>query len=191
MIRRTGSHGVFAAIALAGVAGLMAGCGTANAKTKLPLPKVPLALAPSSLAHGAFSVTEDMQARKQFSAATSKALITDGHLWGIRRGQQLIATLQISTLKPKVDVGKESQRQAIISQIVTGSTQTITVGSVDIAENLTPNAAVYVWFGRDLFEVLQVKISKQAPVDANALVNEIVGFQTAKPDWHGLPRSSP
>ena len=189
MIRPAASRGL-AFAALVGAAGLIAGCGTADAKTKLPLPKVPLALVPTSLGHGAFNVTEDMQARKQFGAVPSKALITDGHLWGIRRGQQLVATLQISALKPKVDVGKEAQRQAIISQIVTGSTQTITVGSVDVAENLTPNATVYVWFGRDLFEVLQVKLSKQAPVDANALVSELVGYQTAKPDWHGLPRSS-
>lgn len=189
MIRRT-VQGVLSAFALAGAVGLIAGCGTASAKTNVPLPKVPLALVPSSLAHGAFTVREDMKARKQFATVKSSALITDGHLWGIRRGQQLIATLQISTLKPKVDINKESQRNAIISQIVTGSTQTITVGSVDVAENLTPNATVYVWFGHDLFEVLQVKLSKQAPVDANALLNEIVGYQTARPDWHGLPRSS-
>lgn len=179
------------AAALAGTAGLAAACGSAHASAKLPQPTVAVALMPPSLNHGAVTVVEDQQARKQFATAKSSALITDGRLWGLRRGQQLVATLQISTLKPKVDLSKDSQRTAIISQIVAGATQTIRVNSVDVAENTTPSTTVYVWFGRDLFEVLQVRVSKQAPIDANALLDEIVAYQTARPEWHGLPRSAP
>jgi hypothetical protein len=178
------------AAALFGTAALSAGCGGAEASTKQPPPKVPIGLVPASLNDGAFAVIENQSARKQFSAAPKAALITDGRLWGIRRGQQLVATLQIATFKAKVDASDEAQRKAIISQIAAGATQNITVGSVDVAENLTPNAAVYIWFGKDLFEVLQVKLSKQAPVDPEALLNDIVAYQTAQPSWHGLPRSA-
>ena len=181
-----------AATGLLGVVGLLAGCSGSHAAAgaKQPLPTVPVGLVPKSLNRGAFLVIEDKSAHEQFAKAPEEALTTDGRLWGVRRGQQLVATLQVATLKPKVDLRKESQRAAIISQIAAGVTQTIQAGSVDVAANVTPNAAVYIWFGKNLFEVLQVKISKLSPVDPNALLNDIVAYQTRTPEWQGLPRSA-
>jgi hypothetical protein len=187
-MRRRGYRSHVALAALLAVSALTAACGSGDAKPSAPVPKVPLALAPASLGNGAFTLTENENARGQFAKATSSALITDGHLWAVRRGQQLVATLQISTLKPKVDLGKQKQRDAITSQIISGITQTITVDSVEVAENVTPNATVYVWFGKGLFEVLQVKLSKQAPVKAEALLAEVIAYQKTRPEWHDLPR---
>lgn len=173
---------------LLGMAAGVSGCGGHHrAAAKVPPETVPVALVPSSLEGGTYTVSEDVQARKEFANIGSSALITDGRLWGIRRGSQLVATLQLSTLKPNVGLAKASQRQAIVRQIVSGSSETVTEHSVDIAENANANETIFVWFGQNLMEVLQVKLSQENPTNSAALLKDIIGFETASPEWHGLP----
>jgi len=49
-----------------------------------------------------------------------------------------------------------------------------------------PDKVVYIWFGRDLFEVLQLKRSASDPIDAEKVLAELIGFQTASSSWRGL-----
>ena len=163
---------------------VVAACGGDEDAAPVRVPsKVPASLVPSALTNGALTLTQDDQARKAFAELGDRALIADGRLWQIRQGEQLVATLQVSTMKPKVDLRNEAERASIVKHILPGTRQEIDVNGQTVAMSDSNDKTVYVWFGRDLFQVLQVKSTK---LDPEAIVRDLVGFQSTSPDWKGL-----
>lgn len=167
-------------LALALVAG---GCGGggAGAARSAPPPEVPVALVPPAL--GTLTLTEDDQARDTFSKLGDRALVADGRLWQVRQGDRLVATLQVSTVKAKVDLAEPDQRNAIVRHILPGSRQEIDVSGVTVWMSEANDKSVFVWFARDLFQVLQVKSTKLEP---EAVVGDLVAYQLQSPEWKGL-----
>ena len=170
------------------LASTTAGCG-GHSHAAGPPARVPLELAPTALGSGKYSVKEDDRSRKTFISAGPKALISDGRLWAIRvaSSNKLIGALQISTMKPDIDFARAKARQNLENILFTGTTENIGVGDVDVIVSRTEDRAVYLWFGRDLFEVLQLKRSQKDPIDEEAMLQELFGFQTSGPQWKGLP----
>lgn len=178
------------AIALTVVALMSTGaCGGGKTKAVSPPPKVPVEIVPTMLGDGRFSLAEDEKARQAFTTLGPRALVADGRLWAIRVGltDRLIGTLQISTMKLKVDLTDPKQRASVISNIIPGAKENIGVGNLDVVRSTSDDKAVYVWFGRDMFEVLQLKRSAKDPIDAEKVLAEVIGFQTTHPLWKGLP----
>jgi hypothetical protein len=173
-------------VALAAVTLLVGACGGDGGERPAvarPPAKVPVSLVPPSLTNGELTLTEDDQARKAFSELGERALVADGRLWQIRQGDQLVATLQVSTVKSKVDLRNERERTSIVRHILPGTRQEIDVDGLPISMSDSDDKTVFVWFGRDLFQVLQVKSTK---LDPEAIVRDLVGFQAASPDWKAL-----
>ena len=148
-----------------------------------PPAKVPVSIVPPTLPTGTLTLTEDDQARKAFGELSDRALIADGRLWQIRQGEQLVATLQVSTVKTKVDLGNDDERTSIVKHILPGTRQEIDVNGLPVTMSDSNDKTVFVWFGRELFQVLQVKSTK---LDPEAIVRDLVGFQSASPDWKAL-----
>ena len=165
--------------------GLLGACGRGDDDVAArPPPKVPLALVPLGFSAGTLTVSEDSQARKAFTELGDNALVADGRLWQIRQAERLVATLQVATVKSKVDLTDAEQRRSIINHILPGARQEIDVNGVSVSSSEANDKTVYVWFGRDLFQVLQVKSTK---IDPEAVVTELVDFQSHSPDWRALP----
>ena len=160
------------------------GGGGGGASSAAPPPKVPLTLVPPSLSTGGLVLSEDGEARKAFTKLSDRALVADGRLWQIRQADRLVATLQVATVKAKVDLADADQRSTIVEHILPGTRQEIEVNGQTVAMSDANDKTVYVWFGRDLFQVLQVKSTK---IDPEAVVTELVGYQVASPDWRALP----
>lgn len=153
---------------------IAAACTKPEPQAQVPPPKVPAELAPQALSGGTYSLAEDAEAKEVFASAPSKALIADGRLWAIRRGTTLVGTLQISTVKNKVDLTEADVRDSIISGILTGAKTTIPLEGIDVSSLATEDKTVYLWFGEELFEVLQVK---GRDVDPEAMLSEIISYQ--------------
>lgn len=157
--------------------------GRAGADRTAPPPEVPVALVPPALSNGTLTLTEDDQARETFSKLGDRALVADGRLWQVRQGDRLVATLQVSTVKDKVDLAEEDQRAAIVKHILPGSRQEIDLSGVTVWMSEANDKSVFIWFARDLFQVLQVKSTK---LDPEAVVSDLVAYQVTSPEWKGL-----
>lgn len=170
---------VMVAVALVGGA---CGGGGDEARTAPP-PEVPVALVPTALSNGTLTLTEDDQARETFSKLGDRALVADGRLWQVRQGDRLVATLQVSTVKDKVDLAENDQRAAIVKHILPGARQEIEVNGVTVWMSEANDKSVFIWFAQDLFQVLQVKSTK---LDPEAVVSDLVAYQVTSPEWKGL-----
>lgn len=164
-----------------------AACGDRSSAQDLGPPKrVPDGLVPASLASGTLEVREydGKEANKAFARAGEQSLVSDGKLWEVRRGTTLVGVLQMTTVKPKVDLADAGQRDSILGNVLAGGTKRISISDVDVSFAQTEDQVKYVWFGDDLFEVLTVKASK---VEPEAILREIIEFQTSKGAWRPLP----
>lgn len=173
-----------ALVALAIVVGACGDGGGSEDGATAPPPKVPVALVPPSIASGALTVTEDGQAKEAFTKLGDNALVADGRLWQFRQDDRLVATLQVSTVKAKVDLADDEQRRSIVRHILPGTRRDIEINGLTVSMSDSNDKTVYVWFGRELFQVLQVKSTK---LDPEAVVTELVGFQVQSPEWKALP----
>jgi hypothetical protein len=149
--------------------------------------KVPESIVPAALGEGTLSITEDTKARKRFAVAGSKSLVSEGRLYTIRQGTTLVGALQIATVKPKLNLSCEKDRKSVTSNLLPGSKQTINIAHTDVITSDANDKTLFVWFDRELFEVLQLKGSR---IDPDAIINELVTFQTEQRAWKPLPKSS-
>jgi hypothetical protein len=150
-----------------------ASCGGSQAPVVQPA-RVPTDIVPATV-EGDLTVTEFPPARTTFAKAGITSLVADGKVWAIRRGETLVGTLQVSTVKPDVSVTTKEDRRAILDGVMTGSPyETIQLGSLDVAASTSADKTLYLWFGPKLFEVLQVKGSK---VDPDSIAADLIEFQ--------------
>ena len=181
---------LIAALAAVLAVSTASGCGddsNASANADVAPAEVPNEVVPPALKSGEYSTRIDDQAKEAFTKLDEKALVADGRLWQIRQvsDDRLIGTLQISTVAARVDLLEQSQRDAIVNHILPGSKQEIEVGGLDVWASESNDKLVYVWFAKDLFQVLQLKGTN---IDPEAIVQEIVAHQTASPAWKPLPQ---
>ena len=171
------------AVALVVVLVALAGCGGGRSSNAVPT-KVVTSLVPDALASGKLSLAEDKSAHKRFASAGSDSLVSDGRLWAVRDGNRLVATLQVSTLAPKVDLSDKNSKASLIASILPGTRESFEVGDVPVVSVATEDKVVYLWFGASMFEVLQVKGNG---IDPEKVLGELLAFQLASPAWHAAP----
>jgi len=161
----------------------LAACGGGGSSTAVPT-KVSTSLIPSSLSSGKLALAEDKSAHKRFASAGSDSLVSDGRLWAVRDGNRLVATLQVSTLAPKVDLADKKSKASLVASILPGTRESFEVGDVRVVSVSTEDKVVYLWFGASMFEVLQVKGNG---IDPEKVLGELLAFQLASPAWHAAP----
>lgn len=169
---------------------LMAACGGGgggDSKTTPPPPKVPAQLVPLELSGAGVVLSEDASAKKAFRRVAQRALIAEGRLWQLRQTGRLVGTLQVASMKTKVDLREEDQREAIVSSVLAGSRQEIDVDGLPVFANQSDDKTVYVWFAKGIFEVLQLKGAKAAP---EQVLTELIAFQRATPLWKRIELES-
>jgi hypothetical protein len=181
-MRRLGAAVATAVVVAAAVAGCGGG-GSRKAVSTVPK-EVPRALVPATLVDGAFSVAEDTKAHEAFAFAGERALIGDGRLWTVRKGERLVATLQVTTLKAKVDTSLAADRDKVTRSVLPGSKERLSVGGTDVISTSTADKTVYVWFATSILEVLQIK---STAVNPEVLLADLLAFQVMSPDWKPIP----
>ena len=151
-------------------------CGSEEALPEVKPAFVPDDVVPATVG-GDLTVHEYEPARATFARAGDTSLVADGKVWALRKGETLVGTLQVSTLKPDVSVDNAEDRKAILSGVMTGiAYETIDVGDVDVYASAVSDKSLYLWFGPDFFQVLQVKGTK---ADPDTVAADLIDFQLA------------
>ena len=147
---------VIATVALVVTAAACGGKGKVAPPKRVPVNLVPATIGGTPQAPD-FTLSEFTEARKDFAKAGDRTEVADGRLWEIRRGATLVGTLQISTVKPNIDLTHKKQRDKIIDLVMQGSATTIKVRDVQISTSTDAQKTEYLWFGKQMFEYLQIK----------------------------------
>ena len=159
------------------IALLLAACGR-SAATEAPPPKVPVALVPKSIQRGTLKLYENKSptTQKAFRHGDPHVLVGDGRLWEIRDHQRLVGALEIATVKSSVGLRSSKVRKSIVTDVMPGRVDELSVGDVTVYATSSNDKVVYMWFGKKLFEILQLKGST---LDPEGLLTDVVAYQTA------------
>ena len=172
---------------LPALAALLAAVACGGSKPAPPAP-VPLALAPTAVLSNSlhFYPNTAPDTLAAFRQNAHDALISDGKLWEIRRADRLIGTLEIATVKHDVNLAKSSVRDNFTKPILIGAVSDIRLSGQEVATVQSDDGvATIVWFGRGLFEVLQLKDTVVTPPQ---LAQAIIQYQQTRPEWSPLPQ---
>lgn len=175
----------YLAVAAALSALLATGCGQSRPVAPAP---VPLSLAPTALLENSLHLYQNTarDTLAAFRQDPKDALISDGKLWEIRRADRLIGTLEIATVKPAVNLARPSVRDNFTKPILVGATSDIRLAGQEVATVQSDDGvSTLVWFGRGLFEVLQLK---DTIVTGPQLATAIISYQQTRPEWSPLPQ---
>lgn len=164
---------------------LVAACGSGGGEQVAP-ERVPTDLVPDRLLSGTLGVFEnrDPSTLETFANAGPTSLVDDTGVWEIRRGERLVATLQISTVQSKVDLLDEEVREQFAAKLILGQLGRIRSGDVEVFTATANDKSVFLWFASNLYEVLQTKDRELQP---ETLLADIIEFQQDKPGWEPLP----
>lgn len=162
-----------------------AACGDGDDEVVVP-ERVPDDLVPTEFAEEGLLVLENTDESTVDALANAKdtTLAADTRIWEIRRGQRLVATLQVSTVVPKVDLLDEDVRDRFVSQVIPGQVSRIRTGDVEVFTTSIDDRTTYLWFGSELFEILQTKDRELQP---EKLLAAVVAYQDDKEGWVPLP----
>lgn len=147
---------------------------------------VPVALAPATVLSGQLQLhlNNAPETQRAFHQDDKLSLISDGRLWEIRRNDRLIGTLEIATVKPDIDLTRSSVRQHFTAPILVGATSTIRLAGQEVSTvTRADGVSTMVWFGRGLFEVLQLKDQR---VTGPQLAQAIIQHQQTRTEWSPL-----
>lgn len=179
-----------ALVMLASIAGLVpaGACGRQEA-VAVPPRAVPVKIVPAQLPPTddgpPLTLSEYKPAVARIASAGDRSMVDDGRVWEIRRGSTLVGALQVSTLKSRVDVARADQRRKLAALVLSGSVQRISVSGVEVIASQTTDKVVYLWFGNQLFEVLQIK---GAGIQPEAMLKGILDFQRPSGELKIRPR---
>lgn len=178
--RRLTAVGLAAAVMLAGLA-----CGGDGDDAPVALERVNEQLVPSEVVGGElkFFPRTDDATTKAFANAGGDTLQADARLWELRAGERLVGALQVTTVVPDVDLTRKGDRDELLRQIIVGSVNRLEIDGTPVWVTASEDKVVYVWFGRTLFQVLQLKGTR---LDAEAVLTDVVRYQTALPAWDSI-----
>ena len=163
---------------------LVAGCGDSDAPEAAPA-RVPVDLVPDRLLDGTLAAFEnrDPSTLETFANAES-SLVADTRVWEIRRGDRLVATLQISSVRPRVDLLDEDVRERFASQLILGESSRFRSGDIEVYTATVNDKTIFLWFGANVYEVMQTKDRELEP---EALLDDLLAHQSASDGWEPLP----
>lgn len=158
-----------AALALA----LPSACGSPRpvhrAETKVPAQLIPAQIT------GGLTLSEYPGDAKAFADAGPDSLVADGHLWEIHQGHLLVGTLEAATVVHSVSLASVGDRTNILDGAVVGSPPvSVQIDGVEVAVASAPQRTTYVWFGREVFQVLQLD---DHDVDPSTVAQAIIGYE--------------
>lgn len=174
-----------ALVLVLGIALLGSACGDSDREQPVAV-RVPVDLVPARLLDDSLGVFEnrDPSTLETFANAGARSLVADTRVWEIRRGDRLVATLQISTVKPKVDLADEDIRERFAHQLILGESSRIRTGDVEVFTSTVDDKTVFLWFASNLYQVMQ---TKDVALEPEALLAELVAHQETAESWEPLP----
>ena len=157
-LRRAVGAAVLVAVAML----CTAGCGgddAVAAPRSLPPDLIPVTLPDPTDAANPLHLVEFTGARKRFDRAGPRSLVDTGSLWEIRRGSNLVGTVEAATLDAKVDVTSEDDRRKLIRAVLPATSTTIRLRGIAVVRSASADKVTYLVIGDGLFELVDVEVS--------------------------------
>jgi hypothetical protein len=149
---------------------------------------VPEGMVPPQVQHDeyAFFESELPQVKSAFANAGANSLVADGRLYEMRKADRLVGVLQMSTVVPELDLANDKHRDQVIGQIMPTVRDRITIGDVVVFSSQANNKTVFLWFEKDMFNLLTIKPGSEDQLDAEGVLTEVLDHQTSLPGWDPL-----
>jgi hypothetical protein len=170
--------GVGIAVALA-----LVGCGNGDGPP-IRVPAIPEAVVPASLESAGLTIHANRsdEIDEAFASVGPRSLVVDGQLWEIRQGDRLVGALELASLEPRADTRKAKDREAIHGILPTEPAELDFFGT-PVYQAKDGAFSIYLWFGRQLFGVLQLK----GDLDPDVVADELITIVLQDERWPGLP----
>ena len=177
----------------AGIAALAVGagfgaCGGGDHQAVVgPPPALPIAAVPAELGvAGGLTLTPNTtkEVARAFASAGTHSLVKDARVWEIRLGSQLVGVLQLSSLTPRVDTAESDDRESVRREILVGGETAFDVATTPVWTAKDAGRGTYVWFGRQMLGVLQLKSSR---FETDVAATELVTALLQSKSWPELP----
>lgn len=135
---------------------------------------------------GGLSVTPNTtgEVAKAFRIAGEHSLAKDGRVWELRLGSQLVGVLQLTSLNERVDTRKAEDRAAVRREVLIGNETQFEIATTPVWTAKDSGRGTYVWFGRQMLGILQVKSLQFESDDA---ATELVTTLLQSSQWPELP----
>lgn len=169
------------------VAAGLGACGGGNGRVVSAPPPLPASAVPTELGvGGGLSVTPNTSKEvvKAFDAGGERSLVKDGRVWELRSGSQLVGVLQLSSLTTRVDTFDAADRESVRREILIGGETAFDVATTPVWTAKDAGRGIYVWFGRQVLGVLQVKSAQFEP---DVAATELVTVLLQSDAWPELP----
>jgi hypothetical protein len=143
---------------------LAAGCGEGTVSTRPASAPFPAHTLPS-VVHG-LTVHDEPSAQRAFASVGGTSTVSRGELWSLRRGSEVVASLQLSQLKDGLSTKADAVRAGVRAAVGNGHYRWFKVAGrhwVGVQEQ--GELAIYLWFPArtDLFVVAQVSAKVTDP----------------------------
>jgi hypothetical protein len=160
-------------LAAGSLALLLFGCGEGVVETRPASRPFPARLLPT-VVHG-LTVKAEPSAQRAFTGVGPTSTVSHGELWSLRRGQEVVASLQLAQLKDPLSTEEDEVRRGVREAVGNGHYRWFKVdGKQWVGVQETGEISLYLWFPErsDLFAVAQVS---SKVVDPESLVGAHVG----------------
>lgn len=179
----------YAALGALLIGGALGACGGAGDGSRAvgPPPALPTSAVPAELGvAGGLTITPNttQEVAKAFKSAGRHSLVKDASVWEIRLGSQLVGVLQLSSLTARVDTSKAEDRESVRREILIGGETAFDVATTPVWTAKDAGRGTYVWFGRQMLGVLQLKSTRfETDIAATELVTKLLQSKS----WPELP----
>lgn len=162
-----------------------AACGRGAEQTlAAPMP-VPAGVVPDSVHDDKLSFYEnDSDDVRHAFGNTRDSLAADGRAWDLRKADRLIGFLQVTTVKPSVDLSQEKYRNQVLAAL-TGAVDRITIDETMVWFTRSNDRATYLWFGKDIYAILSIKANEQG-IDIDKVITDLVRHVASSDNWRPL-----
>lgn len=153
---------------------LLTGCGT---QSPSPPPRLPERLVPA--AAGGYVFQREPSAERAFTDAGSRALVTDGRVFTIRRGREVLGSIQAAQFLPEAAADRRETQRALRRSLGSGSVTRRRLGSLVVDELRSGEGRILLYFppGGGYYELLDARAGF---TDADRVFLAVLNYQTGR-----------
>ncbi len=169
----TSTAGVVALVIVATT--LLSGCGGSGSRASAPA--LPTPLVPEAV--GEYRLQREPSAEAKFAEVGDAALVTDGHVYTVRRGGEVLGSLQAATFKPSVRGDIKKIQKGLRKSIGTGDFTLRRIGTEPVYVLVQNELRILLWFppGGGYYEMLD---ARQGFDDAERVFLALLNFQRGR-----------
>lgn len=153
---------------------LVSGCGQSASPAPPPLPE---RLVPVSA--GGYVFQREPSAERAFTAAGARSLVTSGRVFTVRRGSEVLGSIQAAQFLPSVAADRKAAQRALRRALGSGQATRHRLGSLVVDEVRSGESRILLYFppGGGYYELLDARAGF---ADAERVFLAVLNYQTGR-----------